>query len=141
MAAVDARTWADLEGAIRHQPSMLVLDAVPDKPGVYAWYRNAQRMYVGKADSLRDRVYGNHLGQSKAPTGSAFRRNVAEYLGFGSSAAIKKREIKLTADQLIAIRAWILSCEVSWLTCATKAAAIKLETKLKVEFKPPLTKR
>ena len=120
----DARTWADLESARRHQPATLERDRVPDEPGVYAWFRDGNRMYVGKADSLRDRVCGNHLGQSKAPTGSAFRRNVAEHLGYGSSAAIKKRELELTAEQLVKVRTWILSCEVAWLTCSTKAGAI-----------------
>jgi hypothetical protein len=61
-------------------------------------------------------------------------------IAFGSSAAIKAREIDLTADQLAAVRAWILSCEVAWLTCATHADAVELETKLKAEPKPPLAK-
>lgn len=138
---LDARTWADLEAATRHCPSTLKRETVPDEPGVYAWYRDGARMYVGKADSLRARVFGNHLGQSSAPTGSAFRRNVAAFLGFGSAAAIKKREVQLTADQLVALRAWILGCEVCWLVCVTKAGAIDLETKLKNEFRPQLTKR
>jgi excinuclease UvrABC nuclease subunit len=122
-------------------PSMLVRELVPDEPGVYAWYRDGKRMYLGKADSLRHRVYANHLGQSRAPTGSAFRRNVAEYLGFGKPASLKNRVLQLSADQLDAIRSWILSCEIAWLTCPTKAGAIALERKLKLEFKPPLTKR
>jgi hypothetical protein len=140
MAADDTRSWADLKTAVRHAPASLMRDSVPAEPGVYAWYRDGKRMYVGKADSLRARVFGNHLGQSKAPTGSAFRRNVAEHLGFGSSAAIKKREVELTVDQLAAVRAWILACQVTWLTCESKAGAIELESKLKAEFKPPLTK-
>jgi hypothetical protein len=134
------RTWLDMDAATRRAPSSLTLDVVPVEPGVYVWYRDVKRMYVGKAQSLRKRVWGNHLGQSKALTGSAFRRNVAEHLGFGSSAAIKAREIDLTAEQLAAVRAWILGCEVAWLTCATEAEAIELETKLKVESKPLLTK-
>jgi hypothetical protein len=33
-----------------------------------------------------------------------------------------------------------MSCKVAWLTCATKDEAVELETRLKAEFKPPLTK-
>lgn len=136
-----ARTWADMDAAPRAAPATLTAAHVPDAPGVYAWYREGQRMYVGKADVLRDRVWGNHLGQSRAPTGSAFRRNVAEHLDFGRAADIKSGAVTLTDDQLAAMRTWILGCEVAWLTCASKADAIDLETQLKAEHKPPLTKR
>lgn len=113
---------------------------MPDEPGVYAWYRDGRRTYVGKADSLRSRIWSNHLRQSRTLTSSAFRRNVAECLGFGTSAQIKSRAIELTDEQLAAVHAWIVSCEVTWLVCATKAEALELETTLKVEFRPPLTK-
>lgn len=136
-----ARTWADMDAAPRADPRTLTAAHVPDAPGVYAWYRDGQRMYVGKADVLRKRVRGDHLGESKAVSNSAFRRNVAEHLGFGRAADIKKRAVALTDDQLAAMRTWILGCEVAWLTCASKADAIDLETQLKAEHKPPLTKR
>jgi excinuclease UvrABC nuclease subunit len=132
--------WGDLDAATRHAPATLSRDVVPDAPGVYAWYRDGQRVYVGKADSLRDRVWGNHLGQSRAPMGSAFRRNVAEHLGFGSAANMKSRTVTLSDEQLAAIRGWIMSCEVAWLVCDSRLAALELETKLKSEFRPPLTK-
>ncbi len=134
------RTWSEMDSAARRMGCIMTRDVVPDEPGAYAWYRDGKRMYVGKAESLRDRVWGNHLGQSKAPTGSAFRRNVAEHLGYGTSAAIKSREVELSTSQLAELRAWIEGCEVAWLTCATKEEAIELEAKLKAEFKPPLTK-
>lgn len=130
-----------MDAAPRHVPATLTRDVVPDEPGVYAWYRDEQRMYVGKADSLRERVWGNHLGRSRALTSSAFRRNVAEHLGLGTSAELKVRAIELTDAQLDAVRAWIASCGVSWLVCATGADALALETALKAEFKPELTKR
>jgi hypothetical protein len=86
-------------------------------------------------------VWGNHLGQSVGLTGSAFRRSVAERLGFGSAALIKTREVWLTDAQRANVRAWILGCEVSWLVCATDAEALLLEASLKLEHKPHLTKR
>jgi hypothetical protein len=81
------------------------------------------------------------LGQGRALSSSAFRRNVAAHLGFGSAAAIKAGDMVLTETQLNEVRQWIMGCEVAWLTCATAADAVALETSLKREFKPPLTKR
>ncbi len=138
--AMTSASWSDMDAAPRFAAAALSLVLVPEEPGVYAWYRARERMYVGKADSLRDRVWGNHLGQGRGLTSSAFRRNVAEHLGFGSSAEIKSGAIELSDDQLADVRSWIMSSEVAWLTCVAKADAISLETKLKDEFKPPLTK-
>lgn len=135
------QTWRDLDAATRHPPSTLEARVAPEVPGVYAWYRGGDRMYVGKADSLRDRVWGNHLGRGRGLSSSAFRRNVAAHLGFGGAAAIKAGDVVLTETQLDEVRQWITSCEVAWLTCATADAAVALETSLKQEFKPPLTKR
>jgi hypothetical protein len=53
---------------------------VPTDAGVYAWYRDGVAIYVGKAVSLRARVWGNHLGRGSVMTSSAFRRNVAAHL-------------------------------------------------------------
>ena len=54
---------------------------LPVGPGVYALYGDGDRMYIGKADSLRDRVWKNHSGRGQLMTTSAMRRNIAEHLG------------------------------------------------------------
>jgi len=114
---------------------------LPIGPGVYAWYRHGRPIYVGKADSLVRRVWANHLGNSRTIGGSAFRRNVAEALGFASSADIKSKRTNLTEEQLAALRSWILGCQVAWLTTPSIAAALRAEGELKTEFMPRLTKR
>jgi len=129
-----------MNAAPRRQASLVTREMVPVEPGVYAWYRNGERIYVGKADSLRARVFGNHLRASRSLTCSAFRRNVAEHLGIASSARIKSGAVVLTEAQLADVRAWIVGCEVAWLACDSKAEAIDLESRLKKEFRPPLTK-
>jgi hypothetical protein len=134
-------TWVDLDTAPRQRPDTLTRDAVPDQPGVYAWYRDGERQYVGKAAKLRRRVWGNHLGQNRSLRGSAFRRNVAEHLGFASAADINARRVVLTEEQRAAVRAWIISCEVAWLVCGSKDDAIELEARLLAEFRPPLNQR
>lgn len=133
--------WTRLDGQPRLSAQGLRDIDVPTDPGVYAWYRRGRAVYVGKADDLRARVWRNHLGQGRSVGTSAFRRNVAEHLGLGSSADIKARRIKLTSDQLAVLRAWILTCRVGWIVCRSKAEAVSLEARLKAEWIPPLTKR
>jgi len=60
---------------------------IPESPGVCALYRDDSRMYVGKADCLRDRIWKNHSGRGAVMTGSAMRRNVAEHLGIHGPAS------------------------------------------------------
>jgi hypothetical protein len=114
---------------------------VPLSPGVYAWYRRGRAVYVGKAYELRGRAWGNHMGQGSTMGSSAFRRNVAEYLGFGIPADIKAKRVQLTREQLAEVRGWILGCAVAWIECRTIASARNLEAEMKAEWIPPLTKR
>lgn len=132
--------WATANATQRHPARDLRPGDIPAKPGVYIWYRYGRPAYVGKADVLRDRIWKSHLGQSKSIGGSAFRRNVAQHLGFASAADIKAKRVALTADQLAKVRAWILACQVAWIVCPSEAAAIRMENTLKAEWKPPLTK-
>lgn len=93
------RQWSDMDVVIRRRVVNLAPEMVPSDPGVYAWYREGKRKYVGQAASLRARPWGNHLGQSPSLTSSALRRNVAHLLGFGSTAALKRRRLReLAAD-------------------------------------------
>jgi len=112
---------------------------LPSDPGVYAWYRDGAAIYVGKADSLKDRL-GRHLGRGRVMTSSAFRRNVAEHLGISTAALIKSRAYQPNDDEVASIRAFVEDCEVAWVATATAAAALKLETDMKLERLPPLTK-
>jgi excinuclease UvrABC nuclease subunit len=129
---------------MHHRPRLcvgtLLKAAIPMDPGVYTWYRNDSAIYLGKADRLQDRLWKNHLGQGRVMTGSAFRRNVAEHLGISTSASIKTDAYELDADELLRVRKFIDSCQVAWLVCESKAGALDLETRMKNEWKPPLTK-
>ncbi len=74
-------------------------------------------------------------------TGSALRRNVAEHLGIATATAIKKRKYRPTPEDARRVVHWIDGCEVAWITCATPKEAHDLETDMKHENKPPLTRR
>lgn len=125
----------------RRRARRLAASDVPRRPGVYAWYRQGRPVYVGKADNLHGRAWGDHMGTGASMGSSAFRRNVAERLGFGSSADIKEKRVRLSPDQLADVRSWILRCSVAWIECSTIAEAVKLEQAMKQEWMPPLTKR
>jgi hypothetical protein len=138
---ISMRQWSNMDEAIRYRVEELAAGGIPTAAGVYAWYRNGKRQYVGMAASLRDRLWKNHLGRSRALSSSALRRNVAHRLGFGPTAALKRREIALTSEQLDRVHAWLRSCKLAWLTCRSVTAAITLERHLRAECLPPLNQR
>jgi excinuclease UvrABC nuclease subunit len=125
----------------RRLASTVSAKQLPKDPGVYAWYRNGQRIYVGKATSLQTRVGRNHLGKGRSLGTSAFRRNVAEHLGLGFAAEIKDGRRVFDVQEILLINTWIGACEVAWIVCGSEADACKLEDSLKEEFLPPLTKQ
>lgn len=133
--------WDRMDAQPRLRASVLRAIDVPTSPGVYAWYRRGRAVYVGKANGLRDRAWTSHLGQSRTLGRSAFRRNVAEHLGFGAANDIKEKRVRPTPEQLAEVRAWIVGCSVAWIECETGAAAKRLEGDMKLEWLPPLTRQ
>jgi hypothetical protein len=115
-------------------------DDIPLSPGVYAVYRSDERMYVGKAKRLQDRVWGNHSGRGLSMKDSALRRNVAEHLRIAKADDIKKEIHRITEEEEGRVRGWLDGCDVAWRECADHAAAEELEAAMKAEHKPLLTK-
>lgn len=72
---------------------------------------------------------------------SAFRRNVADYLGIAEAKDIYKRVYRLSPEELSQVRSWIEECEVTWVTRATPSEAEAFEREIKAEWMPPLTRR
>lgn len=107
---------------------------------MYAVYRRGERMYVGKATSLRDRVWKNHCGRGAVLNTSALRRNVAAHLEISTAADIKARRYQPTAAEVARVRRWLEDCAVAWRRCKTPAAAADLEAAMKRELMRPLTK-
>jgi excinuclease UvrABC nuclease subunit len=124
----------------RPAPSLAEAE-IPVSAGVYAFYREGERLYVGKTTSLRQRLWGNHLRRGTSMTDSAFRRNVCQHLGIATAADIKARRYLPTDDD--AGQAWefVAGTEVAWIECTNEPAAVALETRLKSEHRPPLTKK
>jgi len=83
--------WVAMDARPRRKPADVLNAGIPTDPGVYAWYRRGGAIYVGKADSLQQRLWSNHLGRGRVMTGSAFRRNVAQHLGIATANDIKTK--------------------------------------------------
>jgi hypothetical protein len=133
--------WARMHHRRCVAMAALTKASIPTSAGVYALYRNGKPMYVGKAKCLQERVWKNHSGRGRGMGTSAMRRNVAEHLGIAKAAAIKEGKHRITRGEAARVRAWLDGCEIAWRECVDDEAAKTLETKMKVEYLPPLTKR
>jgi len=133
--------WKRMDVQTRHAISAIREVTIPSKPGVYAWYKDGVRKYVGATKNLQTRLKQNHLGKGASLGNSAFRRNVAEHLDFGIPSKIKDGRVLLTVPQILKINAWITDCQVAWIVCSSEDEPCDVESMLKREFLPPLTKR
>jgi len=113
-------------------------------PGVYAWYRDDEAIYIGRAggaEGLRGRVWKEHLATGTDLSRSSFRRNVCEHLGIAATSRTRLRPTVMTIGEVARVNEWIQRCEVAWIECHTDDNASGLEVQMKREWRPPLTKR
>jgi len=129
-----------MDAAAGHRVPQLRRRDIPTSPGVYALYRDGERMYVGKATSLQSRVGDQHGGQGASMTNSALRRNVCELLGIAAAADIKALRYRTTTTDAERVTEWPSGCAFAWIECASPAEALELETAMRVEFKPPVNR-
>ena len=133
--------WATMDARPRRLSASVREADIPGDPGVYAFYRDGHRLYVGKATSLRGRLWDCHLRRGVSMTNSAFRRNVAEHLGIASADDIKRRRYTVTANDAARVSEYRAGTELAWIVCERVEEAEALESTLKREYMPPLTKR
>lgn len=133
--------WRALLGRTARPVSELARSDVPEQPGVYLWRHTRSVQYVGKATSLRSRLWGSHLGRGVNLSGSSLRRNVCELLfGIPPAVTAKPDPQLVTPAQAAAIAVWLCECELSWFECETIAAAGSLEDRLRRAWLPPLNR-
>lgn len=119
------------------------LRAVPDGPGVYAWFKSSEPIYAGKASGgggLRKRI-GMHLGVGPDLSRSSLRRNVAEHVLGVPTSVSRQRPSVMSSEQVSKINEWIRELEVSWLEFPIPAEAVAFERELLREWMPRLSKR
>lgn len=106
---------------------------------MYAWFRNGQCIYVGKASDLRQRL-GTHLRTSADLSRSTLRATVAaRELGI-SRATARARPSVVTPDQVAVVNRWLAGCDIAWITCPSAPAADELERLLRRERRPVLNR-
>ncbi|NYF16008.1 excinuclease UvrABC nuclease subunit [Microbacterium sp. AK009] len=110
---------------------------IPAKPGVYAWFRDGECVYLGKASDLRSRL-GTHLGTSLDLSRSTLRSWVAVRELNLDREYTRRRPTVTTAPQVAIVNAWLRSCELTWVVTATKEDAALLEGRLLAAYRPPI---
>jgi hypothetical protein len=117
---------------------------IPTTPGIYAWYREGDPVYSGRAvgkSGLRGRIWRNHLNEGTDLSRSSFRRNVCEHIGIAPTTTTTVRPTLMTAADVEPVNRWIRGCEVAWIECNSAPEAKALETALHEEWMPPLSRR
>lgn len=135
--------WTRILGLPRVLVPEIEVRAVPDRPGVYAWFRFSEPIYAGKASGgggLRERV-GKHLGVGLDLSRSSLRRNVAEHVLGVPTSVSRQRPSVMTSEQVSVINEWIRELEVTWLVFPNPGEAVAFERELLLEWMPPLSKR
>ncbi len=131
------QVWADVLAAPRTRSSALSTADIPAQPGLYAWFRDGECVYLGIAGNLRDRLT-THRGTSNDLSRSTFRSWVAVHVLGLDRAATRQRPSIVTDEQAQVVNAWIAACDIAWLTQATQEDAAVLETSLLAEHRPLL---
>lgn len=136
--------WQRMNDQPRRVAASLKGKDIPRQPGVYAWYRDGQAVYSGRAlgaDGLHGRVWRYHLKTGADLSRSSFRRNVCEDLGIAPTSTTTIRPTRMTAADIEPVNRWIRECEVAWIECKSSAEAKALEKALHAEWLPPLSRR
>ncbi|HEX7167889.1 MAG TPA: hypothetical protein VF230_13005 [Acidimicrobiales bacterium] len=136
--------WQRMNARPRRSAAALRGVDIPKRPGVYAWYRDGQPVYSGRAlggDGLHGRVWKTHLKTGLDLSRSSFRRNVCEHLGIAPTSTTTVRPTVMTKADVAPVNRWIRECEVAWIECDTGADADALERALHAEWLPPLCRR
>lgn len=136
--------WTRMDERPRRLAAELTGADLPTSPGVYAWYRDGEPVYSGRAigrDGLKGRVWGNHLKTGHDLSRSSFRRNVCEHLGIAPVATTKIRPTAMTPDNVVPVNTWIRECEVAWIEFPSGTEAAHFEKSLHAEWLPPMSKR
>jgi hypothetical protein len=102
--------------------------SIPDRPGVYAWFRSAEPIYAGKASGggIRERL-SKHLGVGLDLSRSSLSRNVAEHLLSVPTSVSRNRPSVMTSDQVSTINVRIRELEVTWLEFPTPGESVTFE--------------
>jgi hypothetical protein len=106
---------------------LLVEDLAPARSGVYAWVRDGEVMYVGKAGSLQQIVHGTRMGRAN---------NDYTYVPPSKLTQISNPRVRVNG---LLNQSLVAGATVTWwwLETATESDARQLEATLIVDWEPP----
>ncbi len=136
--------WTRQDRQDRHAAAGLSQRDVPTMPGVFAFYREDEPVFSGRASSrhgLQARVWGECLQTGIDLSRSPFRRYVCEQLGIAKTLRTKIQPTVMTAAEIEPVNEWIRGCAVSWVECTSPSEAETLEALLHAEWTPPMSRR
>lgn len=113
--------WETVESADAADP--------PDHPGLYAWIRDDEVVFVGAARSLHKRILAE-LGTPRGRPRSPLRERVALHLIRDVHAAIPWRG----DERGRAVDSWLRSCSVAWKAMPVLEAQLQVEHVLETEL-------
>jgi hypothetical protein len=114
-------SWDTVESADAVDP--------PDRPGVYAWMRDDEVVFVGAARSLHKRILGE-LGPSRGRPRSPLRERVALHLIRDVHAAVPWRG----EERGSAVDGWLRECSVAWKAMPLLEAELQVEHVLDIDL-------
>lgn len=133
----DTPEWQDIISRRRRLAGTVQRADVPSQPGVYAWFRGGECVYLGKASDLRSRL-ASHLASSLDLSRSTLRSWIAvRELGL-TREYTRRRPTVMTGEQVAVVNEWINTCELAWTTTGTKEEAAALESRLLRRWRPPI---
>lgn len=137
MDEVRSLNWGQILSAPRRSAETIPLSSIPAAPGVYAWFKDDDCVYVGKASDLRSRLR-THLATSLDLSRSTLRSWVAvRELGLPREFT-RQRPSVMRAEQVAVVNRWLRSCDVGWVVTQTKDQAVSLESQLLASWRPPI---
>lgn len=124
---------ADLDHVV--PASELQLQDLPEVPGLVAWFREGECVYIGISGNLKQRIR-EHTSATPDLSRSTLRSWVAvELLGL-SRERTRQRPSVITHEQAVAVAAWLSGCEVGWKVTERRADAARLKEDLLKEARP-----
>jgi len=137
MTSPSSPEWDAVLARPRQSAATVQRGDLPKAPGVYAWFRDGECVYLGKASNLRSRL-GTHLGTSLDLSRSTLRSWVAVRELNLTREYTRRRPTVMTDGQVAIVTQWIRGCDLAWITTASSADATSLEDQLLAAWRPPI---
>lgn len=110
-------------------------EEIPEAPGLIAWFRGGECVYVGISGNLRRRI-SEHLSTTPDLSQSTLRSWVAvDILGL-SRTRTRERPSTVSEEHAVAVADWLAQCDVGWKATERRADASRMREELLTQMRP-----